>query len=156
MQSTQTIVVALILMSMVWITLGVPGLCGVIILFCLYLRWGLYYAIGMAEYVQMNNHPGHETCWDSIAGEMMELLDAMVKLSPKDTFLEFFDVLHSITKYFIIDWMPKSISGNVFTWLFVFPFLLPVSIKLGSRYRQHMCIRNHSNPQNCNHYCRYN
>jgi hypothetical protein len=131
----------------------------------LYYRYGQYYAQGMCEYVRRNNIPGrgkedralpgHEQCIDSIINESRELKEAIYTCSPVNIFLEFFDVVQALTQSVIIERLPATVSCSWITWSLLFFFVLPVGIKLGSRYHRYRCIRNHANPANRRHICSY-
>lgn len=117
------------------------------------------YSQGMATYCKNNNVPNckgkfsEENTTDSIRAETFELFDAVANLSPSDIVLEFFDVVHSIIKFFIINLLPQSVYCNWIIWVFVFPFVFPVAIKLAERNRSNGCIRNHKNANNISHNC---
>ena len=173
----------------------------------LYIRYGIYYAKGLAEYARFNNVPpneeerdvrsvperdrsptsgwtpgvseeehdvrsvperdrsptsgwtpgvSEEDCWSSVTNESRELWDAILHCNPVDIILEASDVIHALIKYAIINYLPQFLFCHMICWLPVFLFVLPCTIKLGSRYREHGCIRNHQNKGNRNHLCNYN
>jgi adenylate kinase family enzyme len=114
------------------------------------------YAKGMAEYAKFNNVSGNtENCWSSVVNESYEFIEAVKELKPWEAFLEFYDVIHSLIKYFVITYVSPDVFSNPWFWVAIFPFVLPCSIKLGYRYRQNGCIRNHNNANNCKHKCNY-
>lgn len=123
----------------------------------LYIRFGIYYAKGMAEYARFNNvPPNEENCWSSVANESRELWEAILCCNPMDILLEASDVIHALIKYIVINYLPRFLFCHIICWLPVFLVVLPCSIKLGNRYREHRCIRNHQNKGNRNHLCKYN
>ena len=122
------------------------------------MRYGISYAIGSAEYCRLNNKKNslkRENFWLSVVNESRELKEAILECSPTDIVLEASDVIHSISKYLILEFLPEWIYCNMIIWSFVFFFILPCSIKLGKRYRNFGCIRNHTNPNNRDHICNY-
>jgi hypothetical protein len=117
------------------------------------------YANGMATYCKNNNikkcngkFPTENTI-DSIKIETVELIDAILNLDLYEIILEFFDVVHSIIKFFIINLVPERVYCNPIIWIYVFPFVFPVAIKLANRNKTNGCIRNHKNINNINHNC---
>ena len=117
--------------------------------------YGMNFAVGSAEYAKANNiitEPGCENPLSSVRDESRELFQAILDGEFGDVFLEFFDTLHSIIKFFIVTVLPEWIYCHWLCWFVVFPFVLPVSIKMANRYKKYKCIRNHSRP-NANHIC---
>ncbi len=128
-----------------------------LIICALYIRFGIYYAKGLAEYARFNNvPPNEENCWSSVTNESRELWDAVLHCNPVDIILEASDVIHALIKYAIINYLPQFLFCHMICWLPVFLLVLPCTIKLGSRYREHGCIRNHQNKGNRSHLCNYN
>jgi len=134
-----------------------------LILVLLYLLYGRFYAAGMAEYAMFNNTPPSignrwtkpESCLQSIKTEWKEFVDAIMDMQVVNSFLELCDVIHALTKYVSIEYIPSFIYCSSFYWSIVFYTNLPVTIKLGYRYRANGCIRNHTNKNNCGHTCNY-
>lgn len=116
--------------------------------------FALPYAIGSAEYARNNNNGSKESedCWQSVRDEYRELCEAIERRQLWEGLLEFFDVLHGVIKYCVVTYTPKWFYFHWFCWLLIFPFVLPISIKLGIRYRKWNCIRNHYR-ENANHKC---
>jgi hypothetical protein len=115
------------------------------------------YANGMAKYATRNNNfalPQRENCWQSVKDETIEFIDEVLKCRPREMVMEFIDVVHASIKMICIHILPQSIVFEPYIWYFVFPFVLPVSIKLAERYKKFGCIRNHSRPNN--HKCELN
>lgn len=137
--------------------------CIVASLVVLYLLYGRFYAAGMAEYATFNNTTPSienrwtkpESCMQSIKTEWREFVDALVSMQPINTFLELCDVIHAVTKYLSIEYLPTSVYCSSFYWAPIFYTNLPVTVKLGYRYYVNGCIRNHSNKDNCGHTCNY-
>lgn len=131
----------------------------VIVIFILfyYYWYGVSYAVGSAEYAKENNNRSKEAenCWASVKDEFVELIQAIKEVKFIDIFLEFFDVVHAIMKYLIVNFLPQSVYYHWLCWMVVFPFVFPASVKLGNRYNKYKCIRNHSRP-NRNHICSFN
>ncbi len=128
------------------------------------------YAKGMAEYAKFNNvGPDKEDCMQSIASETKELSDAVALGNNVEIIYESSDVIHAIIKYFVIHTTPEFIFCSKYFWLLLYPMLIglfwpltfivvgiiPNIYKLGSRYLEHECIRNHTNPNNRNHVCNF-
>ena len=136
-----------------------PFALSMVLLLYLYLQYGLDYAVGSAEYTLLNNTVASgqykEVTWNNLCNEVKELRDALRAWSIVDIVLELGDVVHSIIKYSLIKYVPEWMYCSVLCWLLVFPFALSATIKCGIRYRQHKCIRNHRNKNNCNHQCNY-
>jgi len=128
------------------------------IIFILYVYAGIYYALGSAEYCKFNNkrdNPRRENFWDSVITESKELKEALENLWLWDIILEFSDVVHSLIKYFIVEYLPEDFYCSFICWFPVFILILPCSIKLGLRFKKYGCIRNHKNKNNCDHICNY-
>ena len=133
------------------------------VILVLYLLFGRFYAFGMAEYAMFNNTEPSienrmtkpESCLQSVKNEWAEFVEAVMEMQLMNAFLEFCDVLHTITKYISVHYLPKSLYCSTFYWSFIFFFHLPVSIKMANRYRNYNCIRNHKNANNCHHTCNY-
>lgn len=128
----------------------------------LFYKHGKNYTKGMCEYAKFNNVPQNlkshfkqENFLLSIKNEFNELIDAIKNLNMYDIIMEFYDVLHSIIKMFIITILPKEIYCDELIWIPVFFIVSPVAIKLSQRYKSHGCIRNHNNKNNCSHNCNY-
>lgn len=90
---------------------------------------------------------------DSIVIEFDEFLQAFLSCHPLDALLEACDVMHSITKWLLLKYLPVHIFTNQLVWVPVFFLLLPTCIKLGNRQKQFNCIRNHYNANNLHHRC---
>ena len=119
-----------------------------------YYWYGFSYAKGSAEYASANNRGTKESedCWQSVMDEHKEFVEAIEKLAWSEIFLEFFDVVHATIKYFIVNYLPQWFYFHWICWIIVYPFVLPVSVKLARRYNNKGCIRNHARP-NINHKC---
>ena len=118
------------------------------------------YVTGITKYIKNNNLPSiplekRELCWDSVVNESHELLEALQQLSTTDIMLEGSDVIHAIIKYLIIKYLPPYVYCQKYIWYFVFLIALPATSKLATRRREFNCIRNHANPNNCQHICDY-
>lgn len=121
----------------------------------LYVKFGIYYAQGMSSYTTLNCVGAYsEDIASNIKDEFYELIDALKSCNIIDIILEFCDVIHNIIRYVIINGLHRRISCSTITWLLVFPFLLPCTIKLALRQKEHGCIRNHKRI-NSDHFCRY-
>ncbi len=127
------------------------------ILILLYYLYGYSYAQGAVVYACFNNAGTleSENSWQSVCDEYNELIDAINNYSIFDSIMEFFDVVHTLIKYFIVTYLPKIFYFNILCWLMVFPFIIPVGVKLGKRYQKNYCIRNHQRT-NKDHICIYN
>jgi hypothetical protein len=118
-----------------------------------------FYADGMATYCKNNNVKNikgkfaEENTLDSIRTEFGELIGAIKNLDFSEIILEFFDVVHSTIKCFIVNVFPERIYCHFLIWFMVFPLVFPVGIKLANRNKSNGCIRNHSNKNNINHNC---
>lgn len=122
----------------------------------LYFTHGLPFVYGYVDYIQNNNSRSEsENCWQIVIDEYKELVEAIHEKNPTEIFLEFFDVIMSAIKYFVVTRLPTQIYSNWLFWSVIFPFVAPGAIKLGSRYINHGCIRNHKR-RNANHYCSIN
>lgn len=126
----------------------------IIILAAIYYWYGWSYAIGIAKYARDNNNgsPESEDAYKTITDELQELRDAITQFNLWEIFMETFDVLQSIIKYYIVTYLPKKVYFCPALWLLVFPFVMPAAIKLGDRYNKYQCIRNHART-NKNHIC---
>lgn len=126
----------------------------VVLVFYHFYWYGIPYAIGSAQYARLNNNPSvmAEDCWLLVRKEYAEFINAVFALSPVNIFLEFFDTMHAIAKYFIINYLPKWFYFSWVCWIMVFPFFLPATVKFAWRYNKFKCIRNHSRP-NTDHIC---
>ena len=121
--------------------------------------WKLYfnYVLGITKYVRNNDvGDGAENLWESVLSEWDEFCVEIKLFNIKDAFLEFCDVCHALIKYFIITYLPKWFYCSYFCWVLVCPLVLPCTLKLGKRHKMFNCIRNHKNPNNCNHKCDFN
>jgi hypothetical protein len=118
----------------------------VVVFSFLYYFVGWPYALGMSEYVSLNNNGSiqSENTWISIRNEYREFLDAIRARDYTGAFMEFFDILHATTKSLIVTFTAKIIYYHWLCWILLFPLLLPATIKLGYRYNKYKCIRNHS------------
>ena len=126
------------------------SICCMIIL---YWKFSMNYAKGMALYIKNNCvGPKYENIADNIKDEFIELIDAIKSRNIGEIILEFCDVMHNVIRYVVINWMPKLVSCSYITWLIVFPFLLPATIKLAIRQKMYGCIRNHTRV-NSDHAC---
>ena len=127
----------------------------------LYKFYGKYYIQGIIEYIKKNNKPfsNKEDCWTIVKNELDELQVELhkdvknMKIIP--IIMECGDVVHSLLKYIIIEYLPPQLVTNQIIWLIVFYLSLPTSIKLAIRYQKNRCIRNHNNRNTLNHYCNY-
>jgi len=129
-----------------------------VVAFSYYFFDGYSYATGMATYVKNNNirsvpEERREQCWDSVKNESEELWEALKSLSFEDIVLESADVIHSVIKYLIITYTSEHIHTHWLCWYAVFVVALPATVKLSHRQKTYGCIRNHQNPNNCNHIC---
>jgi hypothetical protein len=120
------------------------------------------YCDGMANYARLNNCPdsrGEIVELDffnvAVVTEAKELGHAIKSLNLAEIFLEFFDVMHSLTKWAIISILPYRFLKNPITWLPMGLVFIPVVIKFANRMEKDQCIRNHKNPSNNNHRCKY-
>lgn len=137
-----------------------------ILLVFLYAKYGIFYAIGSAVYARDNNFKKSvnktpyfippENSWLSVKDEFYELVQAIKALEISDIFLEFFDVVHAFIKYLLVTYTPFEFYSHWICWLFVFILVLPIGIKLGTRFKKYGCIRNHSRINNCHICCRNN
>lgn len=106
----------------------------------------------MAEYTKLNYN---ENFTNSVFDEFAELIQAIKNFEFEEAFLELCDVVQSCLKYVIINTLPFYVHTHIITWSIV-SFILPISaFKHGIRYKQFGCIRNHKNPSNCHHICKY-
>lgn len=121
----------------------------------IFVLW-YYYSIGMQDYVKRNNNgmPHSEKFWRPFRNEVIEAHQALMKCEIMEFILELYDVLQVILKFLIILVTPQCVHFNPLIWAMVYPFILPVSMKLGRRYKMNRCIRNHCR-QNTNHHCIY-
>lgn len=123
----------------------------------LYVYSGIWYAIGMAKYIENNYKKNKkeeaQECWKSYLIELDELKEAFELESPIDIILEAGDVGHAFVKWWLITKLSKNILKRVWIWLLIFPLLLPCTIKLGRRHFNNCCIRNHKNSNNLDHVC---
>lgn len=116
-----------------------------------------YYARGCSIYATDNTTPqSPQSCLKSLDDEINELIEAIGNLNLVDIVLEGADVVHATVKYIAVSVLPKDVYCHYFFWLFLFPFILPCTIKLALRYRNNGCIRNHGNVSNCDHICSIN
>jgi hypothetical protein len=129
----------------------------------LYLTHGYYYSKGMSIYAIFNNtrptflndFSESESCWGNIVDEFFEMIHAIKQCQFMETFNELLDVCHAIVKFLSIKCLPQFVYTSKIYWSFLFYINLPVSLKLGSRYRDFGCIRNHKNPKNRKHFCKW-
>lgn len=123
----------------------------------IYSYFGFWYAKGMSEYIknnyQKNKEDEAQECWKSFLIEFDELKEAIEMESVVDIILEGSDVLHALIKWTLVKLFPLYILNKVWIWLLVFLLVLPCTIKLGRRYLNNGCIRNHKNPNNLDHKC---
>jgi len=116
------------------------------------------YSVGMAEYIKNNVATQKEEenrMWSVLLDETNELKEAIVAHSLIDVIMEASDVVHSFIKYISIRYLPRVILVNPLYWSLIFWFVQPTSFKHGKRHLFSNCIRNHSNPKNCDHICDY-
>lgn len=134
----------------------------IILFLSLYVYAGIWYAIGMSKYIENNYRKNKEQetplaeaqeCWKSYLIEFEELKEAFEFESPIDIILEGGDVIHAFIKWFLVKNLSKNILGRMWIWLLIFPLVLPCTIKLGRRYLNNGCIRNHKNKNNLDHIC---
>ncbi|XWV26875.1 putative orfan [Tupanvirus soda lake] len=120
----------------------------------LFYWFGWSYAIGAAEYARANNNGNTESenCWQSVCDEYEELKQAIRTFNCLEMFMELFDVVHATIKFILVTFFPRKVYFHWLSWAIIFPFVLPVSIKLGMRYSKYKCIRNHAR-RNRNHKC---
>lgn len=125
----------------------------------------LYYALGQAKYAKHNNtKPSYqndytepEVTWDSVRDETAEMKEAWKDGNISETIMEFFDVLNSLIKHFIVSNFNEAIYTNPIIWFCVAPLVFPVACKLALRYAEGDCIRNHRNKnKKINHTCSHN
>jgi hypothetical protein len=84
--------------------------------------------------------------WDSVSNIMLNLITSRYIVPAYfHVLLEFFDVVHAMTKYSLISVLPKDIMDTPYPWIVVYFVSLPSSIKLGYRYVKYGCVRNHAN-----------
>jgi hypothetical protein len=127
-----------------------------LIIFILYIRYGIYYALGCAEYARLNNSDKKkERTWGSVVDEFCELVKAIIQCNLIDIILELGDFIHAIITFCVITFLPKKVFSTIWCWLPFFLLALPCTIKIGERYKHYECIRNHKNKQNLNHVCQY-
>ena len=128
----------------------------------LYCYAGIWYAKGMSIYIKYNNtipcennnYSTKEDCWQCMWFEIDEFVEAVKLMQLFDIILEGGDVAHSFIKWFILRFFPDYVAGNFWVWIIVFPFVLPATLKLGRRYYNNGCIRNHKNKtHNFDHSC---
>jgi hypothetical protein len=116
------------------------------------------YANGMAKYAARNNNfslDHQESCWQSVKDETHEFIAEVLKCNLFSAIEELVDVIHASIKMICINILPQFVIFAPYIWYFIFPFVLPVSIKLARRYEKFGCIRNH-NRINSNHKCEIN
>ncbi len=114
------------------------------------------YCDGMAEFAKHNNQPltGEDT-WLSVVNESHECLNELKQWQLINAIHEFFDIINALFKHLAVTYLPVNVYCSPLFWILVFPFVLPVAFKLANRYQKFQCIRNHQNPLNCNHICRF-
>lgn len=141
-----------------------------IILAILYFKYGYYYAESMVSYIKYNHMPPStennfresEDPAKSLRYELLEFHEAVTNCNFYDMLLEFGDVLHSIIQYIVIGYLPVKIYSSFLCWSVIFFVAFPAimtmmtMIKMANRYKKFNCMRNHSNPTNCDHICDYN
>jgi len=118
-----------------------------------------YYYYGMKTYIKYNNSEyakelkyGMEKLECPIVDEYAEFIESIKKREYVNSFMEFFDYIHSISKVFVMRTFPEYIYMTFIPWFFVFIISYPVSVKLAYRYFRYGCIRNHLNKK-INHNC---
>lgn len=124
----------------------------------LFAKYGYNYCKGITEYIYFNNRPHDkekENSLDTIIDELIELCEAIYQFDIIEIILELSDVIHAIIKYIFINYLPINIFCCWICWIPVFFLVLPCTIKLGNRFKNNQCIRNHNNLNNCNHKCNY-
>jgi hypothetical protein len=131
-------------------------LIATLFIFLLYVKYGFYYARGMAIYCWKNNTkvgPQNEDCWRCVRGEINEFQKALNDGKLVGIFMEFFDVVHGLFKLFVVKCLPYAAYTRTVFWLPFFIVFFPTSVKLAYRYETNNCIRNHRNPLNRRHIC---
>ena len=112
------------------------------------------YFNGMKQYIRNNNSKYSETL--KFKRELLEIpffdeLDefrtALKKKEYINSFMEFFDVIHSFCKIFVMRAFPEKVYMNFIVWIPVFILSYPVSCKLAYRQIKYGCIRNHINKE---------
>jgi hypothetical protein len=126
----------------------------------LFYIFGLDFAYGMVAYLSENNEP------ELIDKQIDGLFDAILKKELLNIIIKFSDSMLALIIFGTIQ-LPKVVYMNAFYWLLIFPFVIPSAIKLGSRYYDNGCIRNHKlftcgdvcdnkgKHKTCDHFCDY-
>lgn len=114
------------------------------------------YVNGITEFIERNDIPPDlRVARESMGSELQEFLYACYHFQPWEMILEFNDFLHTIIKYILLRFASPKIFSNKILWSVIFFMALPSTIKLGLRYKNYKCIRNHRNSANINHKCSY-
>lgn len=136
-----------------------PIILPIVLLVC------LFYSLGQAKYAKLNNtKPSYqndytepEITWDSVRDETLEMKEAWNNGQIMESIMEFFDVINSLIKHFLVTYLHESVYTNPIIWFCIAPIVFPVACKLALRHGESGCIRNHGNKnKKINHTCQYN
>jgi hypothetical protein len=92
----------------------------------------------------------------SVIVEYEEFIAEINQRCWKNAFDEFMDVIHSFGKFLMLKFLPNSLLCYTFIWIPLGILVLPISMKLGSRFSINGCIRNHKNQLHGDHFCHLN
>lgn len=113
-----------------------------------FILW-YYYSKGIAEYVKYNNNVSYLSNIKKFKLAFIigcsKSYESLIRCDIKKLVLILYDVFHLILKYIIILSTPKFFRQYFLIWIFIYPFILPTSMKLGKYYKLGGCIRNHKN-----------
>ena len=119
------------------------------------------YATGMVIHCKYNNIQrisgffSRENTLNCVINKCKNFANILKNFQLHEIILASYDVLHAVLKMLIVNILPERIYCNKIIWMFIFFLLFPTCNKLGLRYKNFGCIKNHKNLNNLNHNCNY-